>query len=63
MVAVLEGNWEMTQLRIPDTIAEVRRASLVPFVKADSLTHKRGPFRRHFGHDRLGGRKIPFYKE
>lgn len=63
MVAVFEGNWEIAELRIPGMIAQVRRNSLVPFAKADGLTRKRRPFRGHFGHDRLGGRKIPFYKE
>jgi len=63
MVAVFEGNWEMAKLRIPGIIAHVGRYSLVPFAKADGRTHKRGPFRGHFGHYRYGYRKLSLYKE
>lgn len=63
MVAVFEGNWEMAKLRIPRMIVPVPQSSLVPFLKADGWTLKRGPFRGHFGHGRYGRRKMLFYKE
>ncbi len=63
MVAVLEGNWEMAELRIPGMIAHVGWNSLVPLVKADGLACKRGPFRGLFGHDRRVGKNLSIYKE